>query len=118
APVERAALLRVEARARARKGRAHGRRERRTACRLRQVSESAAQLARRTVLVDRARSDPALRAGHDHAGDTVARRALRAAVVPGDAPDAGSDVLRQLRGDRSAEAVDAARFAVRRGASP
>ena len=109
ASLERAALLRVGPRVAPRQGGADRRGQRRTAGRVRQVSAGADQLARGWRVAGRAGRRPRL--DRDVGGPAApgAGRALRRPIVPVDAADAGSDVLRQLRRDRPAPAGRAAR---------
>ena len=83
-------------------GRPHRRRQRRAARRLRQISAGARELARRRSVWCGARSAPRLRRQLGRAAAARQVRPLRAAIVPGHAAHAGSDVFRQLRVDRPA----------------
>ena len=118
ASVERAAVLRLEARARARQGRADGRRQRRAARRLRQVSARAGNWRAGRVYEQPGAASRSRRLRRRHVVPRLPgrARALRQAIVPGDAAHARSDVLRQLRGDRPRDQQAAARRRLRAGA--
>ena len=99
ASVEHSAVLRLGAGARACQGRPDRRRQRRIAGRIRQVSACARELARGGRLRSRPGASSPVGRRPRRAEPSGPSRPVRDALVPRRAANAGSDVLRQFRGD-------------------